>query len=302
MLHYNREPNHYIGINKNIPSFILGNEQNIDIKTVSSFGQEWARFSDFEDKEINAIAGEYFDIVSDKMLSGNSLVLDIGCGSGRWSKYLSSKVKFIEAIDPSEAVFSAQKMLANSSNVRITQAGVDAMPFPDNSFDFVLSLGVFHHLPDTQKAIDEAVRKLKVGGYFLLYLYYNLDNRNFLYKFLFHCSSLIRIFISNLPNHIKNFMCDLLAIFIYMPFIWLSRMVKMTFSGKSWYLKIPLSYYIDKSFTVIRNDSLDRFGTPLEKRFSKKEIETMLRNSGLQEIKFSEHPPYWHSISKKVKS
>ena len=100
----------------------------------SAFGQEWARFSDFEDKEINAIAGEYFDIVSDKMLSGNSLVLDIGCGSGRWSKYLSSKVKFIEAIDPSEAVFSAQKMLANSSNVRITQAGVDAMPFPDNSF------------------------------------------------------------------------------------------------------------------------------------------------------------------------
>jgi hypothetical protein len=44
----------------------------------------------------------------------------------------------------------------------------------------------------------------------------------------------------------------------------------------------------------VRNDSLDRFGTPLVKRFSKEEITVMLQNAGFSEIHFSDHAPYWH--------
>ena len=62
---------------------------------------------------------------------------------------------------------------------------------------------------------------------------------------------------------------------------------------------MPLSYYIGKSINVIRNDALDRFGTPLEQRFSKKEIEEMLINAGLEDIVFSERAPYWHVLGKK---
>ena len=52
---------------------------------------------------------------------------------------------------------------------------------------------------------------------------------------------------------------------------------------------------------MIRNDALDRFGTSLEQRFSKKEIEEMMRNCGLDHIKFSENIPYWHVIGKRIK-
>lgn len=88
----------------------------------------------------------------------------MGCGSGRWSKYLSGKVKFIEAIDPSRSVFSASALTADIPNIRITQAGVDNIPFEDNSFDFVYSLGVLHHIPDTAAAMQACVNKLKPGA------------------------------------------------------------------------------------------------------------------------------------------
>jgi hypothetical protein len=64
--------------------------------------------------------------------------------------------------------------------------------------------------------------------------------------------------------------------------------------------KIPLSSYKDKSFNIIRNDSLDRFGTKLEHRFSKDEIIDMMTKCGLTDIVVSPNMPYWHAIGKKV--
>ncbi len=58
----------------------------------------------------------------------------------------------------------------------------------------------------------------------------------------------------------------------------------------------PLSFYRHKSFYVLRNDALDRFGTRLEKRFTKAQIFDLMRISGLRDIQFSEAPPYWVAI------
>ena len=67
------------------------------------------------------------------------------------------------------------------------------------------------------------------------------------------------------------------------------------------YRKIPLSYYVGKSLNVIRNDALDRFGTPLEQRFSKEEINQMMLKAGLNQIVFSNNQPFWHAVGKRVK-
>ena len=69
--------------------------------------------------------------------------------------------------------------------------------------------------------------------------------------------------------------------------------------GKKWGDKIPLSYYRNKSFNVVRNDALDRFGTPLEQRFSKVQITSMMEKAGLSDIHFSKNQPYWHVIGRK---
>ena len=63
--------------------------------------------------------------------------------------------------------------------------------------------------------------------------------------------------------------------------------------------KIPLSWYADKSFHIIRNDSLDRFGTPLEQRFSKQQITDMLAYAGCKNIVFADNAPFWRVIAQK---
>lgn len=300
MIPYNQKELHTFQIeNKTIHRFNIS-ENNIDHSTITSFGEEWGKFSDFTKKEIAKIGDEYFDIVDERILNNNTTVLDMGCGSGRWSKYLAPKVKFIEAIDPSDAIITATHLLKENTNIRTSQASSDNIPFNNESFDFVFSLGVLHHIPDTKKALFDLTKKVKIGGHVLIYLYYNLDNRGIFYKVIFNLSSIIRFFISKLPKSVKHFICDIIAFTIYVPFIQLSVLLKSIFPKSKMYQKIPLSYYLGKSINVIRNDALDRFGTPLEQRFSKKEINKMMQEANLSEIKFSPNTPYWHAIGKRI--
>jgi SAM-dependent methyltransferase len=275
-----------------------GIDKNIDPKTVLSFGDEWTQFNEFSDHDIQVAGNQYFDIVPESIYTGK-YVLDIGCGTGRWSKFLSKKAHAIEAIDPSEAVVSAASLLQNNSNVRISQASAGNIPFPNNTFDLAFSLGVLHHIPDTQAAMKKCVDKLKHGGYFLVYLYYSIDNRGIFYRSLFQLSDLIRSIVCSFPSTLKNITCDLLAFIFYIPFIALATLLELL-GLKNWAKSVPLSYYVGKSVQIIRNDSRDRFGTPLEKRFSKEEIRQMMTNCGLTDIVFSEKMPYWHALGKKV--
>ncbi len=284
---------------KQIASFITPGEKNIHPETIKSFGVEWNRFYKFNEEDIETAGEQYFDIITSEMLNKEKNVLDAGCGSGRWSKYISERADFIEAIDPSDAVYAAAHLTKDISNIRITQASIDNIPFADESFDFIFSLGVMHHLPDTQHAINKVASKLKSKGYFMLYLYYNMDNRSGPFRFLFSISNLLRLIISRLPARFKVIVCDILALLIYIPLIFIARMMKILFPNKKWYQRMPLSYYMNKRFIIIRNDALDRLGTPLEKRFSKVQIEEMMKKAGLKNIVFSNHEPYWHAVGQK---
>ena len=130
------------------------------------------------------IAKDYFDIVKDEDIE-NKIVLDAGCGSGRWTKYIVNKAKHVELVDPSEAIFVAAKLLKNFSNVSINHASIDQLPFKDEYFDFIMSLGVIHHIPNMELALKHLTSKLKKEGKILLYIYYNLENRSLIYKAIF---------------------------------------------------------------------------------------------------------------------
>ncbi|MBC7451886.1 MAG: class I SAM-dependent methyltransferase [Cytophagales bacterium] len=298
MIQYNQAALSTISIaNQTIKQFALCG--NIDPHTVESFGEEWTAFSSFNEQEIKDTGDNYFDILPEILLNSESNALDVGCGTGRWSYYLSDKIGFIECIDPSKAVFSAAHLLKEKHNIRITNASVDNIPFKDASFDLVFSLGVLHHVPDTAEAIKKCVQKIKPNGFILLYLYYNLENRGAFFKGLFHLSNSIRWVVSKLPSIFKRIVCDVLAVLFYLPFTLLCKaLLKLNVSSRI-IDKIPLSWYADKSFHIIRNDSLDRFGTPLEQRFSKQQIRTMLMGAGCVDLVFGEKAPFWRVVARK---
>lgn len=273
--------------------------KNIDKKVVDEFGEEWLKFYEHDDDLVKKGGQEYFDILNEKMIHSNTYLLDVGCGTGRWTKYLAPKVGFIEAVDPSNAIFAADKLLTNVENVRLSKASIETLPFPDETFDFVMSIGVLHHIPNTKKALIDCVKKVKKGGYFFVYLYYNLDRRGSFYKSLFQLSNLLRKGVSKLPGKIKHFVCDVLAIIFYMPFILTGRL--FNFLGfKDLARRMPLHGYQNRSFFMIRNDALDRFGTRLEQRFSAKEIIGIMQDAGLTDIVISNGIPYYHAVGRKA--
>lgn len=278
---------------------VFPSKDNIDIETVESFGEEWSAFHTFNEEEIFNAGDNYFDIVPQSILNTSAQVLDVGCGTGRWSYYVAGKVNFVECIDPSKAVISAAKLLKNKPNIRITQASVANIPFADKSFDLVFSLGVLHHVPDTKEAVKQCAQKVKQNGHILLYLYYNLENRGIAFKTLFHLSNSIRWVVSKLPSAIKIAVCNILAVLFYLPFVAVAKLLLFAGASEKIVSKIPLSWYADKSFHIIRNDSLDRFGTPLEQRFSKQQITDMLVYAGCANIVFADNPPYWRVIAQK---
>jgi ubiquinone/menaquinone biosynthesis C-methylase UbiE len=277
-----------------IPSFVPENYPDADERTLKSFGDEWNKFADAPEKDLQNAFREYFDIIPGNAIDKTTVLLDIGCGSGRWSKILAEKAGEVHAIDPGPAVKVAARQLRNNKNVFVAQAGFGCLPFEENTFDFVLCLGVAHHLPDPQKAIGEMMKMLKKNGRILIYMYYNLSERSFFYRFLFKISRLLNRMISPLPKSLKLFFSDLLAIFAAGPFVLFVKMMRILFPSSHGWKKLPFSYYADKSWKIVRNDSLDRFGTPLVKRFSKKEITALLEQGGFSAIHFSDQAPFWH--------
>lgn len=296
---YNKEPLQIVnGSNKEIYIFSTDGN-NIDPLVVQDFGNEWLKFQNYSAEEIKSWAISYFDIIDDSIVNKNTYALDIGCGTGRWTKYLSDRAGFIEAIDPSNAVLAADHLLGEIENVRIAKASVETIPFDDETFDFVMSIGVLHHIPDTQKALTDCVRKVKKGGYFYVYLYHNLENRGRLFKSVFYVSEGVRKIVSRFPPTLKRISCDLLAVTTYMPFVGTGRL--LNFMGlKKLSKKLPLRDYQNKSFFIIRNDALDKYGTTLEQRFSKEQVITLMKNSGLANIKVSPQSPYYHAVGQKI--
>ena len=158
---------------------------------------------------------------------------------------------------------------------------------PDGSADFGYSLGVLHHLPDTQQGIRECARKLKPGAPLLLYLYYAFDNRPAWFRFIWRLSDLLRRFISTLPFALRSPLCDLIAALVYWPLARISKLLEKAGLNVDHF---PLSSYRNRSFYSMRTDALDRFGTRIEKRFTRKQISSMMEAAGLEGIVFSESP------------
>jgi len=268
---------------------------NIEKNVIENFGKEWDNFDQSSNNiELKKVFENYFNIFPKKFLNKKLVGADIGCGSGRWAKYILPLVKHMHLIDPSKkSIKVANNNLKNFNNLTFHNIDVASLNNIKQEFDFAYSLGVLHHIKDTQKGITCIANKLKKGAPFLIYLYYNFENRNFFFKFLWLLSNLFRLFISNLPFKLKKFLTNFIALTIYFPLKYIYKLMKFLSINIK---KFPLSYYHNKTFYMMRTDSLDRFGTLIEKRFSKKEIILMLEKSGFENVRFSSKEPYWTVI------
>ncbi|MGJ0531947.1 class I SAM-dependent methyltransferase [Methylocystis sp.] len=273
---------------------------NTDLRTVAGFGEEWSRFQ--QDQLGKAEAQEafdgYFRLFPWDRIGAQSVGIDIGCGSGRWAERAAPRVGTLHALDASEeALAVARRQLAAHQNIRFHHASVSRIPLPDGSLDFAYSLGVLHHVPDTNAAFRAVAAKLKSGAPFLTYLYYSFENRPASFRAIWRVSDSLRRFISAMPAKHRHWATDPIAVLVYFPLARAARLLEMVgLLPQSW----PLADYRALSFYAMRTDALDRFGTPLEKRFSRAEIAELYCQAGFVDIEVSTDFPYWCAIGTKA--
>lgn len=270
-----------------------------DIRTVAGFGLEWQAYdqSRLPRSEHERLFQAYFQNFPFAELAG-AHGFDLGCGSGRWAAMVAPRVGRLTCIDPSPGALAvARRNLAAQANVSFTEACAEAIPLADSSQDFGYCLGVLHHTPATERGLAAAVAKLKPGAPFLLYLYYRFDNRPAWFRGLWRGSDMARRLICRLPFAARNAVTTMLAATIYWPLArsaWTAEQAGLDVTH--W----PLGDYRHSSFYSMRTDSLDRFGTALEQRFTRAEIEAMMVRAGLTGVKFNEGAPYWVALGRKA--
>ncbi len=136
---------------------------------VESFGRQWNRYDVARDDEDLATFAVKTGV--DARTLGGKLVLDAGCGGGRYARLAGTFAARVVGVDLSSAVDKAASLCADLPNVLIARADLLDLPLAPAAFDLVFSIGVLHHSPNPRRAFTQVAARVKPGGRLSVWLY-----------------------------------------------------------------------------------------------------------------------------------
>jgi SAM-dependent methyltransferase len=247
-----------------------------------SFGYQWQRFQRTQLDNANRNLSEQDFIrktgLKPQDLKGK-LVLDVGCGMGRFAEVVTRWGARVVGIDLSVAAEVAVKNLADREFVGF-QADVFALPFAPETFDCIYSMGVLHHTPDCEKAVKVLPQYLKPGGTLVVWLYsgYNKWYRfSDQYRKITHRIS---------PRILHNFFR------VAVPFFyWLDRglrtipFVGRPVAGVVHYI-FPVNFHRDPEIRVL--DTLDWYSPKYQSKHTYEQVFRWFESCGLEALNVGE--------------
>ncbi|MDD2766383.1 MAG: methyltransferase domain-containing protein [Candidatus Moranbacteria bacterium] len=251
-------------------------------KTAESFAYEWKYIY----KENNYEKSNFFHFLSPFLKEENlrgKKTLDIGCGSGRFTKWAGlSETEISFGTDLGETVGVAYEMTKDIPNICIVQADIYHMPFTD-TFDIAYSIGVLHHLPKPQDGFSRLPKTLRAGGKMLIWVYNRRNNARALYFY-----EPLRDFLKKLPKPILFKLCYIPGFIVHLINLF-GKLLKMI-GFKSLATKLPFAYYENFPFNMKLNDAFDVLATPKSNYYYVEEIEKWFSDSKLEDVQSFEHP------------
>lgn len=176
---------HTYEVRGGIPRFLTSQDWD-QLQTMHAFGFKWRNEATYAWARKTGDEGLYAAWLSEKYGFGSvtdwcrhfagKRILDLGCGSGMASYFWLTSREWVPSapwvgVDISDAVDVAREHLRHVPNTHFVQADAMKLPFPDETFDAVLSEGVLHHTPSTRRAIESAARVVVTGGELNFYVY-----------------------------------------------------------------------------------------------------------------------------------
>ena len=161
-----------------IPKFVQSNSKDDQYKIQKCFSYQWTK-SDFgqpekfSDEAIKQDIIETMDLTDDDLsLFDDKIVLDVGVGSGASSRLWGPRAREFHGVDIGDGIYRAKNTLKDTvKNPVLSHADLHHLPYADESFDVIISNGVFHHTPNTKNALKCVYPKIKKGGLIIFYIY-----------------------------------------------------------------------------------------------------------------------------------
>jgi len=136
---------------------------------VASFGRQWNRYDVARDEEDAAVFAVKTGFAPGEL--NGKLVLDAGCGGGRYARLAGRAGAGVVGVDLSAAVEKAAALCAGLPGVAIVQADLLDLALAEGAFDLAFSIGVMHHSPDPRRAFAQVAARVKPGGRLAVWLY-----------------------------------------------------------------------------------------------------------------------------------
>ena len=250
-----------------------------------SFGLQWNRFAKTQlDSALGTDRSRdrfLYETLWDKSQISGKLVLDAGCGSGRFSEIALALGAKLIAIDYSSAVDAVSENL-NSGSLLIVQGDLAALPIPSESLDFVYCIGVLQHTKEPGKIVAELLRCLKHGGEITLTFYENSSWHVRLYA-----KYLMRPLTKRVPNRVLLSFIERSSAVWFPMTNFLFRLPNLF--SRIFRFVIPIANYVEFKYASTEAarreailDTFDMLSPAYDKPIKKSEILKWVSSSGIQ--------------------
>ena len=272
-----------------VPSVLADGPSGSDLRTQQSFGFEWLAYPGPLPEEDRRIFLEEVQLEPEAFKG--KLVLDGGCGMGRYSRVAAGLGANVVALDFSGALVRLKDL--SGRGVELVQGDLLRPPLKEASFDIVYSHGVIHHTPDAKKAFLNLAKLVKPGGLLSVWVYgapgrYSEFSANplrpcreWLRRFMpaayavvwtrEKVSDGVRLVTTRLPIRAVYALCG--------PLTWLGAIPVLKY----------LTFSVHPDFQVRRIENFDWLSPPYQSHHTRSEVEGWCREAELEPLKWLPH-------------
>lgn len=222
------------------------------------------------------------DVIPEPIVRGR-IGIEVGSGCG-YDTYIMAKgnpaVRFI-SIDISDGIHNTGRLVKGLGNVMAIKCSALDIAVEGDSLDFAYSFGVLHHTPDPEKGLSEIARVLKKGCPAFLYLYEDHSENPVKYAAIKMVSA-VRSITTRIPPKVLYALSCIASPFVFALFTVPAKLFGKFRATSHMAGKIPFNF--GTTPFSLKDDLYDRFGAPIERRYSRKDIYDLFERCGFRDV------------------
>lgn len=276
-------------IDEGIPRLRLQDrESDTTSRTANSFGYLWARSKVGDESQWSS--SYHYEVIESRLnLSApRGFVLDAGCGDGidLVNQARRPGVEVI-GVDLSDGgVRTSYARAGRLPNAHVVQADLSRLPFAGDTFHFVYSYGVLHHMTSPEAGINDIVRTVRPDGRVVGYVYEDFAERERGWRWLLSATNWTRVMTTRLPHPVLYALCAVGAPAMFLLFALPSKVAKRIPGLERFGATFPFRHATGP-FSLI-GDLYDRYSAPVEERYSRTGALALFAQAGLESLQIAQ--------------